>query len=138
MKEKIQFDGTFDDVVRERLKLRISELHVAQRHIADYLGISKCTLQKWLNGRTTLCSGEMFPRITAFLNGELDSEIASSAMNGSAVKYLGLVGRKRTASLDVLLDRLVNAYDICERHGCGNVFLRKMSNKCERCAGMLG
>ena len=138
MKEKIQFDGTFDDVVRERLKVRISELNVAQRHIADYLGISKCTLQKWLNGRTTLCSSGMFPRIAAFLNGELDSEIASSAMNGSAVKYLGLASKRRTASLDTLLGRLANAYDICERHGCGNAFLKKMSSRCEDCAAMLG
>ena len=126
-------DGKYelDLVKRHQLQERIISLGVSYQQVADFLGIGKSTLQRWINGKITNCSAALWPRLEALLSGRLDAELGLSAREEAASKY---IQRRQDVSfdeLDALLERFSQAYHLCCQHNCQSAFLEKMERSCE-------
>ena len=54
-------DGKYelDYLKRHQLRERIISLGVSYQQVADFLGIGKSTLQRWINGKITNCSAAL-------------------------------------------------------------------------------
>lgn len=133
MENTIAFKGHFDEATRLAMRARIEKMNIAHRHIADFLGVSKCTLQKWLNGSTTDCSRAHLPRLNAFLNGDLNIEMENAARHDSASKYMPHL-QKNTSSIESLLERIAHAYEVCGKHDRNEDFSISLSLACETIA----
>ena len=129
-------DGKYelDLVKRHQLRERIGKLGVSYQQVAHFLGIGKSTLQRWINGRITNCSVALWPRLNAFLDGALDTELALSAREEASSKYIQRRAAVSMDGLEVLLEQLSQAYHLCCQYNCQSAFLEKMEQCCENIA----
>ena len=129
-------DGKYElnFVKRHQLRERIISLGVSYQQVADFLGIGKSTLQRWINGKITNCSAVLWPRLEALLSGRLDAELCLCAKEEAASKYLQL---RKVTSLDgyeALVEQFSQAYHLCCQYNCQQEFLERMEQFCEEVA----
>ncbi|MFA6930357.1 MAG: hypothetical protein WCT05_08520 [Lentisphaeria bacterium] len=75
--KNINFDGTFNEEVRQRIQIKRLQLGLAYQRVAGLFNANWSTIRKWEVGPTTTCSVALRPKVEAFLNGKFDKELTN-------------------------------------------------------------
>ena len=117
-----------DAATRRKLKERIEKLGLSYQDVADFLGIGKSTLQRWINGDVKRCSPALLPRLNSFLSGKNTKELSLAAKKSTPEKQPSK--KRQTTKVDeynALLKKITDAYKLCCQHNCQNQFQEELN-----------
>ena len=112
---------------RHKLKERIEKLGLSYQEVADFLGIGKSTLQRWINGDVKRCSPALLPRLNSFLSGKNSKELSLAAKKSTAAKQPRKRQTTKADEYNALLKKIADAYQLCCQHNCQNQFQEKLN-----------
>ena len=116
-----------DIATRHQLKERIEKLGLSYQDVADFLGIGKSTLQRWINGNVKRCSPALLPRLNSFLSGKNTRELSLAAKKSTAANKPSKRQTTKVDEYNALLKKITDAYKLCCQHNCQNQFQEELN-----------
>ncbi len=111
MKERIEFDGTFTQEIRDIMRMKRLKLGLSFHRAAGYMGVNWSTFRKWENGTTKDCDVCYRPRIEKFINGDYDEQLIETF---EFPRYDDIASRM-SDRIHTVMENFSNAYAICNR-----------------------